>query len=154
MHSAPSVSYPVGRSRVWGRTLALVWLAGALLTMVWCIQVDSLGWRQWLALVCVLATAGAAVAGWRTSPAGALHWDGAGWEWRGHGAGPEQVAGLLAVHLDLQQCLLVRMRCEGGEWRWLWLEQCRAPERWGDLRRAVYSRAAGAADGARAASPG
>jgi hypothetical protein len=141
MYSAPSVSYPVGRSRAWRLTLALVWLAGALLTLVWCTQVDGPGWRQWLALACVLAGGALASAGWRASLTGVLHWDGAGWQWHDE-ACAEPVAGLLAVQLDLQQCLLVRLHCAGGARRWLWLEQRRAPERWGDLRRAVFARAA------------
>ncbi len=144
MHSAPSVSYPVGRSRVWGLTLALVWLAGALLTLAWWTQVDRPGWRQWLALTCVLVGGAVATTRWRASPTGVLHWDGAGWQWRGPGSCATLATGLLAVHLDLQRCLLVHLRCDGGERRsrWLWLEQRRVPGHWGDLRRAVYSRAA------------
>ncbi|QDL38879.1 hypothetical protein [Rhodoferax sediminis] len=154
MHSAPSVSYPVGRSRVWALALGLAWLGGALLTGAWCAQADSVGWRQWLAVACVLAGAGVALAGWLASPLGELQWDGVGWCWLARGAGGEQVAGLLTVHLDLQRCLLIHLRGAGCGRRWLWLEQRREPARWDDLRRAVYSRARAAADEARAPLPG
>lgn len=143
MHSAPSVSYPVGRSRAWRLSLALVWLAGASLTLFWCCRVDDPGWRQWLAVACVLAGAGVAVAAWRASPVGVLHWDGAGWIWQGRagaGSGAAPAGAMLVVHLDLQRRLLLRLHCEGGARRWLWLEQRRAPARWGDLRRAVFAR--------------
>ena len=99
MYSAPSVSYPVGRSRVWSLTLALVWLAGAVLAIVWCAQIDSPGWRQWLALTCILVGGVVATAGWRASPTGVLHWDGAGWPWRGQGAVAKQVAGWVTRHV-------------------------------------------------------
>ncbi|MDR3454804.1 MAG: hypothetical protein P4L96_18735 [Rhodoferax sp.] len=153
MHSAPSVTYPVGRSRVWGLALGLAWLGGALLTGLWCAEVDRVGWRQWLAVACVLAGAGVALAGWLASPIGELQWDGAGWLWTARRTTAAQVAGLLTVHLDLQQCLLVRLHAGRGR-RWLWLEQRRQPARWDDLRRAVYSRARAAADEARAPLPG
>ena len=45
MHSAPSVSYPVGRSRVGRTILWAVWAAGACCTCAWRYQNDSSGAR-------------------------------------------------------------------------------------------------------------
>lgn len=150
MHSAPSVTYPVGRSRVWGLAAGLIWLCGALVTGLWCYQVDSVGWRQWLAMVSVLVCGGVAVVCWLASPEGELQWDGLGWLWAAQGV---QVAGLLTVHLDLQQYLLLCLCSEPGGRRWLWLEQRNQPGRWRDLRRAVYSRARVDTDGPRSPLP-
>ena len=135
MHSAPSVTYPVGRSRFMAGTAAALWLAGAAAIVLWCAQSSSPGWRQGCALA-VLAAAGgfAALAWWRT-PEGELAWDGRAWSWRAGTAG-----GALHVALDLQNHLLVRWQAAGASC-WLWLERARRPERWHELRRAVYSRA-------------
>lgn len=154
MHSAPSVTYPVGRARVWGVTLALVWLAGATLTGSWCVQVDGIGWRQWLAIACVLGGGVVAALGWRTASIGELHWNGGGWWWTARAAPGEQAPVRLVVQLDLQRWLLVRMGAASGGRCWLWLEQCREPARWGDLRRAVHARGRGKIDPAAEPSPG
>jgi toxin CptA len=50
------------------------------------------------------------------------------------------LAGRVQVSLDLQQCVLLRWSA-GRTPHWLWLERRQRPERWDDLRRAVYSRA-------------
>ena len=154
MHSAPSVTYPVGRARVWSLTLVLVWLAGALLTGAWCVQVDSVGWRQWLAIACVLGGGVAAALDWWATSIGELHWDGGAWWWTAHAAPGEQAPVRLAVQLDLQRWLLVCMCGAAGGRCWLWLEQCREPARWGDLRRAVHARGRGAVDPAGEPLPG
>jgi toxin CptA len=43
--------------------------------------------------------------------------------------------------LDTQSLLLVRLDEPTQRARWLWLERRARPERWQDLRRAIYSRA-------------
>lgn len=89
---------------------------------------------------------------WSSLPAGVLAWDGAVWEFVPAGAKGER--GSLAVHLDLQRRLCVRLHPVGARYRWIWLERHRAPHRWSDLRRAVYSRPGkDAADGAISAQP-
>ncbi|MCJ0764302.1 hypothetical protein [Variovorax terrae] len=139
MHSAPSVTYPVGRSRWAGRLALALWLAGAGAAALWLLQPGAAGWRQALALAAVLAAGAAALQAWRTAPQGELHWDGRQWLWSRRG-GPQQ-PGLVTVHLDLQRCLLLRLQILDGRVRWLWLEPSFQPGRWNDLRRAVYSRA-------------
>lgn len=152
MHSAPSVSYPVGRARVWGLTLALVWLAGALLTTAWCVHADSAGWRQGLAIACVLGGGVAAVLDWRSTSIGELHWNGEAWWWMSRSAPDQQVPVRLAVKMDLQRWLLVRVR--GATGGWCWLEQCREPARWDALRRAIHSRERGHGEAAGEPLPG
>jgi toxin CptA len=136
MHNAPSVSCPVGRPLVAGVAAALVWLAGAAVTLLWTLEVDVPGWRQ-VTAACALAVAGAwSLRSWLRSATGELHWDGGGWMAPGASG-----VGELDVALDLQSILLVRWRAAANS-RWLWLERRRVPQRWADVRRAVYSRSA------------
>jgi len=137
MHSAPSVTYPVGRSRFAGALLALAWLLGAAAAGLWWLQSPSPGWRLG-ALGFVLAAAGAFAAwGWWHGAQGTLAWDGQSWSWSGDPDGHDSV---LEVGLDLQRWLLLRWK-SGNASHWLWLERTGRLERWDDLRRAVYSRA-------------
>jgi toxin CptA len=138
MHSAPSVTYPVGRCLFAGGLLAALWLAGGAVLAGWHLQAASGPWRQLLG-ACVWLAAGcwAALAWWR-SPRGELAWDGGQWRFDGHEAGAPNVA------LDLQRRLLVRL-VVGGRRLWIWAERDSAPSYWDALRRAVYSRARTAA---------
>ncbi|MDQ6882547.1 MAG: hypothetical protein M3150_10675 [Pseudomonadota bacterium] len=135
MDQAPAVSYPVGRPLVAGLLAGGLWLAGAVVTLVWTFEADAPGWRQGAAMLAVGACGAYALLSWIHLATGELHWDGVGWT--APGALPP---GLLEVALDLQRLVLVRWIGPGRS-RWLWLEQKRCPQRWRDLRRAVYSRA-------------
>ena len=142
MHSAPSVTYPVGRSRFAGLLALLLWLAGCAATLLWWIQVQDGGWRR-IVLLSVVAAAGACGAwAWRRSPVGHLAWDGDMWTLTtADGSG----SGSIHVRVDLQFWLLLEW-WPGGPSAWLWLE----------LRRALYSparREAPAAGPASAANP-
>ena len=136
MHSAPSVSYPVGRSRFALLLVVLAWLAGAAGIVAWRLQVPA-------SLLHSLAVAGVAVAGgaiawrgWARSPTGMLSWDGTAWTWSAP-AGAEP--GSVQAVLDIQRVMLLRWQA-GRTTRWLWLERAMQPPSWDDLRRAVYSR--------------
>lgn len=137
MLSAPSVSYPVGRSRDAARILMIILAAGLAVAGVWRYQVDSNDWRQWVMLAGVAI---AAVAGWRAlrvQAPGELRWDGQYWTLQ---SGLERGGALTSVRLDLQSLMLVRLTPAQGCAQWLWLERRAAPERWRDLRRALYAR--------------
>src|SRR5690349_7732632 len=119
MHDAPSVSYPVGRSRFAAALLLAAWLVGASVTALWWAQSPSTGGRQWAAWWAVAASGVAAAWRWWRSPEGVLSWDGRSWSWSARG---RVDAGLLQVSLDLQQFMLVRCAC-GNESHWLRLER-------------------------------
>ena len=136
MHSAPTVSYPVGRSRLEGWVVVLTALSGVLVVLLWALAADTAGWRQWLLLMTLLATCSVAASGWRRSPQGTLRWDGKDWAWH---SGQSPVSGILSVHLDLQFFLLVSLRTGSGPRLWLWPEQRFDAMRWKDLRRAVFA---------------
>lgn len=138
MHSAPSVSYPVGRSRVGRTILWVIWAVGACCSCAWRYQNDSNEVR-WAMVLGALVVASLALA-WALRPQAArvLRWDGAFWSLSG--ARPMGMAEA-AVALDLQGALLLRLQEAGRATQWLWAERAAAPERWNAMRRAVYCRA-------------
>ena len=138
MHSAPSVSYPVGRSRFAGALLGAAWLLAAAVTLAWTLSTALPGWRQALGGTLLAACGLAALAGWLRSPAGTLAWDGGGWRWENSTDGE---TGRPELALDLQARMLLRWVPAQGRARWLWVERNAAVSHWDALRRAVYSRA-------------
>jgi toxin CptA len=141
MHDAPSVSYPVGRSRWAGALAASLWLCGLAGALLWSAQPQVAFWRLALVWTAVAVAGVVALRTWWRTPRGVLAWDGSGWTWTpdgGHG-----VPGELQVALDAQRLVLVRFRAAGAH-GWFWLDRG-GGERWDELRRAVYSRAGPAA---------
>lgn len=141
--SAPPVQYPVGRGLVllWG-LLALLGVGGAAL-LNWLLQgAGHSVARLSVALFFWLCAAGAVWHFWQHRVRGQLQWDGLQWrleiDQRDRSAHP--LEGSLWVRLDLQSQLWVCLDGPDGRSTWLWLERQSAPDRWGDLRRAVYSR--------------
>jgi toxin CptA len=137
MHSAPSVSYPVGRSLLAGVLLLLIWLLAAAGTGLWWAQVEAPGWRVAAAALVLVGSGLWAAWSWWHAARGSLAWDGECWNWSARG---RAATGEPQVSLDLQRCLLLRWAGTNGR-DWLWLERRERADRWDDLRRAVYSRA-------------
>ena len=139
MHSAPSVIYPVGRSRNAECLLLAVWGLGVCAVLFASMQSARIDWRDGILFLCVIV---ATVAGWtgifRTSSRANLIFDGQYWSMSG---GIHLPTAKAAVVLDLQQLLLVRLREPLGTMHWIWVERKAMPDRWRDLRRALYSRA-------------
>lgn len=137
MNHAPSVNYPVGRSRGAGVLLMVAGSAGLAATVSWALQRQAPGLGSMIpALACLALVAWAALDWFRTTT-GMLSWEGGHWRWSGHRTG----AGQIRVCLDLQGLLLLQWRADDGSSAWLWLERRQRPALWSDLRRAVYSRA-------------
>ena len=139
MHSAPPVAYPLGRSSFQACGLLGFWLAGAAAWVLCAIVAPGLSWRLWLLAGAVLVAGCAAAWGWRNSPLGLLRWDGQCWHWESlaYQAGTPVLA--LSVVLDFQRVLLLRLENQDHARLWLWAERSALPERWLDLRRAVYA---------------
>ncbi|RZL88594.1 MAG: hypothetical protein EOP82_22265 [Variovorax sp.] len=139
MHGAPSVSYPVGRSRNADRLLWGVWAIGACCAAAGSYHLDSAGWRAGLLVLSVIAAAVAISRGalLHRATSSELRFDGQYWAFAG---APALRTARAAVALDFQSLLLVclteprRRRC------WVWVDRRAMPERWQDFRRAVYSR--------------
>jgi len=140
MHNAPPVVYPLGRSAFQGWMLLGLWLAGLAVVFLWWQNAVEPGWRQIVALGGVSVAGGAALLGWRQAPAGLLQWDGQDWNWQSEPSREVAPVRSLQVTLDLQRCLLLRASNPDRAGLWLWTERASAPERWMDLRRALYAR--------------
>jgi toxin CptA len=156
MHSAPSVTYPVGRSRGATRLLLVLWALGACCAGASCYLIDSAGWRQLLLVFSVVFSGVAAGFGMRRDGVGTLHFDGIHWSLSGVDASRSVRAARAMAALDFQSLMLLRLSEPGRARRWVWVEQRAMPERWRDVRRAVYSRplsAAPAGDTWRATAP-
>ena len=149
MHSAPSVSYPVRRSRSVRRLLMGAWCAGAAIAALAAWQMQDAGWRAALLALGVLVSGLALRHGMSGSRAfeGVLHFDGAGWSMSGSSSGSVGFATRAEVCLDFQTVLLLRLRVPGQATSWLWLERDCDPAHWPDLRRAAYSRPPMSGDG-------
>ena len=134
MHSPPAVHFAVRRSRWYGMVLLVLWMLGAcaMLAFLFFQTVSSLQIFVWLMVL--LLGAGLALQGWRNTPSGLLHWDGAVWHWSGF-AGDAPCTVLL--HVDLQKLLIVSIRQNGRQPVGLWIESARGDRSWSALRRAV-----------------
>ncbi|MDP3138222.1 MAG: hypothetical protein Q8N17_18050 [Burkholderiaceae bacterium] len=145
MHSAPSVFYPVERSRGAARALAAVWLFAALVHLLWWLAPGvANGWPQFAGLIALLLSALLAACSWRSLSSGHLDWDGNDWNWAEAGQSLRS-GGRVHLGLDLQRALLLRLRDAEGATRWVWLERSADPTHWDDLRRAVCAHGAAAA---------
>lgn len=140
MHSAPSVSYPVGRSRFHGALALLMALLVALTLLTWLLQADELGARHLAVVLLSLACTAVAVWNWFKAPVGVLTWDGLAWIWTdGDKALPVQPE----VTLDLQIFMLLRLGTGTlGRGIWVWPERQVAAVHWLPLRRAVFGQRA------------
>ena len=159
MHSAPQVTYPVGRSAFLGLALVAAWAAGAAGCGYWIFSAPVSKWRVLLVVVALLLSGCAAARSWYTSPTGQLTWDGQLWRWHSAGYAAGESALDLVIALDLQRVLWLRLQNSAGASLWLWAEKSALPFRWMDLRRAVCSAAdmrdvtAASADTAQPGSP-
>lgn len=92
-----------------------------------------------LALAAVLAAGTAARLSWNNLPSGQLAWNGEVWRWESASYQTGIAELELSVIADFQFRLLLRLENHARASLWLWAEQRTMPDRWLDLRRAVYS---------------
>lgn len=75
----------------------------------------------------------------KSLPTGQLVWDGNAWRWESAGYQTGIAEYDISVIADLQSRLLLRLENPASASLWLWLERGSLPERWLDLRRAIYA---------------
>lgn len=147
MRNAPSVNFPVGRSRFEGMLLLALGLASGAVLLLWARQ--AVVPATWLAASVAAWGAGGAWAWlrWRAAPVGALQWREGAWFWVALNsplsAEPAPLP-CLRVALDLQRVLL--LEAPGAAPRWFWLACRDDPLNWNALRRAVHARPASTRD--------
>ena len=141
----PAVQYPVRRSRALGLLLSAVLLVGTAVLAGWFFfgVRAAFRWPVWAAGGFLLIAAGGALHFWLAQLVGVLRWDGHTWTLEVPGA---HVASMPLpeapeVLVDVQSHLWLHAVVVGRGRIWLGLERSAGPERWLDLRRAVYSRA-------------
>lgn len=140
MHSAPSVSYPLGRSRFLGGLLLVGWLLAAGVTLWWWRASAAADWRPLLGCLAWLLAGWVMLTGWRRSPVGRLQWDGQRWRWESVVYRSGTALEAPAAVLDVQFALFLRLDNQAGAVWWLWAERSASPARWFDLRRAVHAK--------------
>jgi hypothetical protein len=141
MHSAPSVSYPVGRCAFQRWLYAFFVVLTSAVLLAWALN-------QGLNATWYMAVAAAALGlllGWRAlGQAGTLTWDGQVWCLHDLNQGHEDALGEVHVALDVQKALLLRWQPASDTLNakplWLLLGLQASDNRWQDLRRAVYQR--------------
>jgi toxin CptA len=107
--------------------------------MLWLYGSRAMDWRLLLAMIVIVLAGMAAYVGWKHTPVGQLAWDGQRWRWDGPGYQAGTVEQKLSVVVDFQNLLLLRLENPAHAHLWVWAERHVLPERWLDLRRAVYS---------------
>ena len=76
---------------------------------------------------------------WNSVPSGNLAWDGQGWHWNSTRDQVGVAEYEVIVAADFQHILLLRLENPANARLWFWAERRALPERWMDLRRAIYS---------------
>jgi hypothetical protein len=137
MHSAPAVSYPVGRSYFYLALLVGVLAMGACSLIAWGIVSDALGLRHLAAMLLWLTAVGVALLSWLRTPTGVITWDGQNWIWT---CQDSALPVALCVTMDLQIVMLMRLQSSVAPSHWVWLERRVVPGRWLACRRAVFGR--------------
>jgi toxin CptA len=145
MHSAPAVSFPVGRSRFQMMVLVVTWLLGGAGCAYWVADAEGADWRQAITFAMLLLGGLCAVWQLKQSPLGELKWEGEHWvlqlapTLRGTAPSPAQV-GDVSLQADLQFFMLLRFQDLARRTYWLWLDRSAPQTRWLALRRAVHGR--------------
>jgi hypothetical protein len=142
--SAPAVRYAFGRSAASGFVLLfLAVVSGSGLVAFWLAV--RLSPASLAGLLCGVAgwcaASAAAFRYWARSPVGLLAWDGQEWALQLAGAHEADASLPEPPHVlwDLQTTLWIMVKRQRRKPLWLWLDRSTRPERWSDLRRAVYS---------------
>ena len=128
--------------------MLVLWGLGVCAVTLACVQAGRApDWKLGILLLGAIAAGVAVRAGaQRWSEPADLAFDGEIWSISGADPMPEAQVN---VSLDLQSLILVCLNGPGRMRRWVWLDRNTMPDRWRDLRRALYSRAPGTAPAGR-----
>lgn len=143
-YTAPAVRYSFVRSAVLAILVFVISAASGAGVFAFAVAQGRTGsglqWTAVLALAAWVIASLCALRYWWCAPSGELVWDGQGWAI--HFVADEEPLALRRapqVLVDMQAWLWVTVVHGDLRRSWIWLERSRQTERWGDLRRAVYS---------------
>ncbi len=137
MHRAPSINFPVTRSRWQLRFIALLSLLAMAALWAFVREQGALDARILTLATAIVASSAAAFVGWQKSAVGSLRWDGQHWYWSGFSASQ---ACHLSLLVDFQSVLLVSLVADTRAVPLrLWLEMPPGNVSWKPLRRAIIS---------------
>lgn len=131
MRSAPSVVFPVLRSRRVGVLMAALWCLGALPVTGWLVQVSAPLSARIVVIAWTLLAGVLCARHWRQTPADRLAWDGQSW------SSSTVFDARLMVSVDLQSLLVLRLISPDGRAQWLMADRAAMPAAWHTLRCAV-----------------
>jgi len=138
-HNAPSVSYPFQRSLVQALIYLVVWFSAFAVVCSWIWVSQNKNLALLVGLAATILAGLACFTGWKSSPVGQLVWDGQYWHWESMAYQSGMAEYEVFVAADFQHALLLHITNHANATLWLWAERSTLPERWLDLRRAVYS---------------
>lgn len=155
MRSAPSVSYPVGRSAFLAALLTGAGLLSLLALLLYLFDTPQVSAGGWGLLAAWTGWAGVAVVAWRRQACGRLSWHASsrrageqmpgtsGGEWVWSSAAYLEGVTLQRVErvYDLQAWMLLRLHNPDGARIWAWVERSGDLRCWDDLRRALVAHA-------------
>ena len=139
MRSAPSVVYPVLRSRRVGLLMAALWCLGALPVSAWLSQVAAPAGVGFAVVAWTLLTGGWCAWRWWHTPSDRLVWDGQSWNT------DTVFDARLALTIDLQSLMVLRLSPVTGRTHWLLADRSARPADWHMLRCAVTAAGPGRA---------
>ena len=117
----------------------MLWFVGLLALLSWVDSISQVDWRIGVAFSAAICAGVAAQIRWSHISGGQLAWSGDAWRWVSQAYQTGGIEHSLLVIADFQHVLLLRLENQTGASLWLWLERSAMPDRWLDLRRAVYS---------------
>jgi len=138
-HNAPPVTYPLRRSPVKALIYGVVWFAvlAVVVSWIWLSRNSSMALLLGIGALALSALAG--IFGMKSSPIGQLVWDGQRWHWESLAYQVGTAEYEVFVAADFQHIVVLHIKNHANASLWLWAERGAFPERWLDLRRAIYS---------------
>ena len=140
MSNPAALRYPVARSRTVGFVTLLLAVSTQMVTLGWLIGAPVTLLRAAGVVGVGLAAALFAMWRWLKTPAGHLVFNGTAWVWEepGHlGQTAPLYGGTVAVTLDLQDLMLLKLHLPTNASRFVWVERAVEPVRWHALRCAL-----------------
>ncbi len=123
-----------------------LWFAVLAVVVRWIWLSPNSNMALLLGIGALAASSLAGIFGMKFSPIGQLVWDGQRWHWESLAYQVGTAEYEVFVAADFQHIVLLHIKNHANAKLWLWVERDIFPERWLDLRRAIYSPHRTAAD--------